>query len=130
MQKLFTTFFSEKNSDIDVSQGPKCAPVFAIQMYRSNPPGVFWRNGFSENMLWIYRRTLMLKCDFKKVTKRNIEITLRYGCFPVNLLHIFRTPFPKNTYRTPFPKNTSEGPLLNSTGWKYILSRKQFLWSL
>ena len=26
-----------------------------------------------------------------------IEITLRHGCFPVNLLHIFRTPFSKNT---------------------------------
>ena len=26
-----------------------------------------------------------------------IEIALRYGCSPVNLLHIFRTPFPKNT---------------------------------
>ena len=26
-----------------------------------------------------------------------IEITLRRGCFPVNLLHIFGTPFPKNT---------------------------------
>ena len=26
-----------------------------------------------------------------------IEITLRHGCSPVNLLHIFRTPFPKNT---------------------------------
>ena len=25
-----------------------------------------------------------------------IEITLRHGCSPVNLLHIFRTPFPKN----------------------------------
>ena len=25
-----------------------------------------------------------------------IEIDLRHGCFPVNLLHIFRTPFPKN----------------------------------
>ena len=31
------------------------------------------------------------KCDF------NIEITLRYGSFPVNLLHIFRTEFTKNT---------------------------------
>ena len=30
----------------------------------------------------------MLNCDFNK---------LRYGCSPVNLLHIFRTPFPKNT---------------------------------
>ena len=26
-----------------------------------------------------------------------IEIALLYGCSPVNLLHIFRTPFPKNT---------------------------------
>ena len=26
-----------------------------------------------------------------------IEITLRHGCPPVNLLHIFRTPFTKNT---------------------------------
>ena len=26
-----------------------------------------------------------------------IEITIRDGCSPLNLLHIFRTPFPKNT---------------------------------
>ena len=26
-----------------------------------------------------------------------IEITLQHGFFPVNLLHIFRTPFPKDT---------------------------------
>ena len=26
-----------------------------------------------------------------------IEMTLRHGCSPVNLLHIFRTPFPTNT---------------------------------
>ena len=31
-----------------------------------------------------------LPCNF-------IEITLRHGCSPVNLLHIFRTPFPRNT---------------------------------
>ena len=24
------------------------------------------------------------------------EITLQHGCSPLNLLHIFRTPFPKN----------------------------------
>ena len=36
----------------------------------------------------------MPKCDFNKVAK---QITLRYGCSPVNLLHIFRTPFTKNT---------------------------------
>ena len=26
-----------------------------------------------------------------------IEITFRHGCCPINLLHIFRAPFPKNT---------------------------------
>ena len=33
-----------------------------------------------------------------KIYSKFIEITLRYGCSPVNLLHIFRTPFPKNTF--------------------------------
>ena len=32
----------------------------------------------------------LLLCNF-------IEITLRHGCSPVNLLHIFRTPFTMNT---------------------------------
>ena len=31
----------------------------------------------------------MPRCDFKKVAK--------HGCSPLNLLHIFRTPFLKNT---------------------------------
>ena len=39
----------------------------------------------------------MPKCDFNKVAKQLNEIPLRHGCSPVNLLHIFRTPFPKNT---------------------------------
>ena len=34
--------------------------------------------------------SINLLCNF-------MEITIRHGCFPVNLLHIFRTPFPKNT---------------------------------
>ena len=33
--------------------------------------------------------SIKLLCNF-------IEITLRRGCSPVNLLHIFRTPFPEN----------------------------------
>ena len=33
---------------------------------------------------------------FSKVAKQLIEITLWHACSPVNLLHIFRTPFPKN----------------------------------
>ena len=34
---------------------------------------------------------IKLLCNF-------IEIPLRHGCSPVNLLHIFRIPFHKNTY--------------------------------
>ena len=34
--------------------------------------------------------SIKLLCNF-------IEITLRHGCSPVNLLHIFRTSFPKKT---------------------------------
>ena len=34
--------------------------------------------------------SIMLQSNF-------IEIILRHGCSPVNLLYIFRTPFPKNT---------------------------------
>ena len=32
-----------------------------------------------------------------KIFTNFIEIALRHGCSPVNLLHIFRTPFPKST---------------------------------
>ena len=39
----------------------------------------------------------MPKCDFSKVVKQLYEISLRHGCSPVSLLHVFRTPFPKNT---------------------------------
>ena len=65
-------------------------------------------------MQQIFRRTSMPKCDFNNVAFLKIcckftgehrsaisiklrcnfiEITLRQGCSPVNLQHIFRTPF-------------------------------------
>ena len=54
-------------------------------------------------MQQIYKKTPIPKCDFNKVA--NIEIVLRHGCSLVNLLHIFRTSF---------PKNISDGLLLDS----------------
>ena len=39
----------------------------------------------------------MSKCGFNKVAKQLYEITLRHRCSPVDLQHIFRTPFTKNT---------------------------------
>ena len=40
----------------------------------------------------------MPKCNFNKKQSNFIEIVRRHGCFPVNLLNIFRTPFPWNTF--------------------------------
>ena len=51
----------------------------------------------SENMQQIYRRTPMPKRDFNKVACNFVEITLLHGCSPVNLLHIFRIRFSKDT---------------------------------
>ena len=39
----------------------------------------------------------MPKYDFNKFGSNFIAITLQHGFPPVNLLHIFRTPFSKNT---------------------------------
>ena len=40
----------------------------------------------------------MLKCDLLRKLLRNfIEIVLWHGCSLVNWLHIFRTPFSRNT---------------------------------
>ena len=48
----------------------------------------------------------MPKCDFNKVALLCyfIEIALRHGCSPVNLLRIFKTPFLKNTSGRPLLK--------------------------
>ena len=56
---------------------------------QKQPPRDVPRKRFSDNMQQMYGRTRMAKCDFNKVTL--------HGCSPVNLLHIFRTPFLKNT---------------------------------
>ena len=69
---------------------------------------------YSENMQQICKRKPTPKCDFNS---NFIEITLWYGCSPVNLLHIFRTPFYKNTYG---------GLLLNSGRMLLLLVRFSF----
>ena len=64
----------------------------------------------SENMQQIYRRTPI------------IELTLRDGCSLVNMLHIFRMPFLKNTSgRLPLQSIIWRDSLLNEgVGWKLI----------
>ena len=49
-----------------------------------------------EKVFWKYAAIGVLRCSIK-LQSNFTEIALRHGCSPVNLLHIFRTPFPKNT---------------------------------
>ena len=65
-----------------------------IGQYQKQPSRGVFKKRCSENMQQIYRRTPMPKCDLQS---NFIESALRHGCSPVNLMHIFRTFFPKNT---------------------------------
>ena len=65
---------------------------------RSSHPEVFLRKGvlkicskFTAEHPCRSAISIKLLCNF-------IEITLRHGYSPVNLLHIFRIPFTKNTF--------------------------------
>ena len=73
------------------------ASVCSLPNFRSSRPEVFLRKG-----------GLKICCKFtgdqpcrgvisEKLPRNFIEITLQHGYSPVNLLNIFRTPFPKNT---------------------------------
>ena len=76
--------------------------------FQRQPPRGVPRKMYSENMQQIYRRTPM-----PKLQSNFIEITFRHGCSPVDLQHIFRTPFPRNTSRW-----------LLLTFWKVLFRRK------
>ena len=66
-----------------------------FQIDRISPPEMFLGKGLSKYAPNLWENT---HADF-------IDITLQCGCSPVNLLHIFRKLFYKNTY---------EGLLLNN----------------
>ena len=54
-----------------------------------------------------------------KLQSNFIEIALRHGCTPVNLLHIFRAFFPRNTYGwllLPFANGPVQGKRKRKTG--------------
>ena len=81
-------------------------------IFRSSHPEVFLGKGVLKIWSKFTREhpcqsaiSIKLLCHFN-------EIALRHGCFPANLLHIFRKPFPKNTF----------GRLL-----LYFLNRKYYL---
>ena len=79
-------------------------------MFRSNHPEVFLEKG-----VWKYAANLHENTRAEVWFQNFIEITLRHGCSPVNLLHIFRTHF---------SRNTSGWLLLNVASWSEKWSDK------
>ena len=84
-----------------LAEGSKQITKWTVQItninFRSSHPEVFYEKGVLKICSkFIGERpcrsviSIKLLCNF-------IEITLLHGCSPVNLLHIFRTPFPRNT---------------------------------
>ena len=65
--------------------------------YRSSHPEVFLRKGVLKICSKFTGEHPCRSAISIKLFYNFIEITLRHGCPPVNLLHIFRIPFPKNT---------------------------------
>ena len=84
--------------------------------------GVISKNKCSVNMQQTYRRTPIPKCVISiKLQSNYIEITLRYRCFPVNLLYIFRTPFIKSICGRLLLEGDSECCSCSKCGTKFVL---------
>ena len=71
----------------------------------------------------------MPKCDFKKAAKQLYWNTLHYGGSAVNLLHIFREPFPKKISGLLLLKNLKIrlASLVNSRIWLKVQSAKYLI---
>ena len=66
-------------------------------IYRSSHPEVFMRKGVLKICSKFTGEHPCRSVISIKSQSTFIETTLRHGCSPINLLHIFRTPFPRNT---------------------------------
>ena len=87
-KQLYFSAVKKVHKYIIVSTNEVQKPNLRPKLQKQPPRGVP-RKKCSESMQQIYRRPPMLRCDFNKVAK--------HGWSPVNLLHIFRTPFPRTT---------------------------------
>ena len=86
------------HNEYDRCSASECYRKFVtVDEIQKKPSRGVHRKRCPENMQQIFRRTPMPRCNFNKLLCNFIEIALRHGCSPANLLHIFRTHFPDNT---------------------------------
>ena len=82
-QIIFTKSFARTNTATSVVFGRSPSKVFLE------------KSGLNISRKFIVKHPCQSAISIK-LQSIYIEITFRYGCSPVNLLLIFRTPFPKN----------------------------------
>ena len=75
----------------------KLLEVIVTDSHGSSPTEVFFGKGVLEMCSRFTGENPFKNVISIKLLCKFIEATLRHGCSPVNLLHIFRTPFYKNT---------------------------------
>ena len=75
----------------------KSLNVICFPMFRSSRPGVFLGKGVQKTSSKFAGEHPFRSLISIKLQSDFIEMTLQNGRSPVNLLHIFRTAFPKNT---------------------------------
>ena len=68
--------------------------------FRTEPFLLFFKQQFSHDIRHIYKPVQLQKQPYRGVLTKRIsnETALCHGCSPVNLLQIFRTSFPNNTF--------------------------------
>ena len=71
--------------------------IFLSRIFRSSPPEVFLGKGVLKICRKFTGEHPRRGAISIKSQSNFIEIAFRNGCSPVNLLHIFRTPFRNNT---------------------------------
>ena len=81
---------------IDSCQSCQCSKSLVKAISESSRPEVFLRKRFLKICSKFTAKHQCRKVISIKLQSKFFEITLRHGCSPVNELHIFRTPFPKN----------------------------------
>ena len=70
----------------------------SVSLFRSSPSEVFEGKGVLKIQSKFTGEHPCRSTISIKLQSNFIETTLRHGCSPVNLQHIFRTPFPRNTF--------------------------------
>ena len=80
-----------------ISPANNLVSLIAVRSIRSSPPEVFLGKGVLKICNKYTRENLCRSVILIKLLCNFIEITLRHGCSPVNLLDIFRTSSSKNT---------------------------------